>query len=268
MKNLIWVKTIAILCIVLGVFGFWDALSGILFSTVFGGYTGEFSVSPVILNWALPISIGKLLANAACITAGILLLIRKPWAIKWVFGALIASILIKLLPMIFLARYSSGPMYNYEWNTWNLLRPAIYVILLMGVWRISGDYSIPPDELDNLVVENRRERRRLSPRQLKTFSAAGLVCMLIPLSILALYFYTLNSGYSNEEAQRVFYSFFPAFLQGKYSAFYLGFLASIPGIAFSGVGLSLRGERLWKILNAVVLALSIVLFHMFLWTLL
>lgn len=49
-KNLIWIKLIAILCLVLGVFGFWDALGGILFSTMMGGHTGEFLVSPVILR--------------------------------------------------------------------------------------------------------------------------------------------------------------------------------------------------------------------------
>lgn len=268
MKTLIWIKPIAILTIVLGVFGFWDAVGGILMTTLMGGHTGEFQVSPVIMRWVLPISIAKVLANAGCITGGILLLTKKPFAIKWLYGALIASMLAKIIPLVFLSPHSSGPMFNYDWNIWNLLRPTIDAILLMGAWRISADFYNPPDELDYVAVEHKRRRKRLSPRQLKAISVAGLVCMLIPLSIMSLYFYLSHQDYPREEMHTIYTSYFPAFLQGKYSTSYLGVLASIPGIVFSSMGLTLRGERLWKVLNAVVLALSIVLFHMFLWTLL
>lgn len=257
-KNLI--KHIGITCIVLGTFGLGNALSGLILMTMQGAFLNDFPDTPAILiRWTGILSGIGVLVNILVITAGIFFLARRPWSLILIYAALALSILFKIIPMAFLSRYSAGPFMNYHFYIFNLIRPLLDTLLLLGALWVRKDFLLP-------AGVPRDEKRKLSPRLLKSISIAGFACLLVPLSIFGLWHYVSAQDISRPEMVELYKSYFPGFLRGQWSTSYLSLAFSVLGIILSSVGLQPSNIH-WKAFNIGVLVLCILFFGFYLFTL-
>ncbi|MBK7409557.1 MAG: hypothetical protein IPJ40_16845 [Saprospirales bacterium] len=195
MDNTKWIKPIGIFLILFGVLGFINAFSGFIVLTV-ASMNEDSKVPAAILQWLGPLSGLGVLVYALYALAGSFLLARKPFALKWIYGALIASILYKILPLFFLSPYSQPPAFNYGFNWPNFIRPTVDLLFLLGVWRIFRQEALPPKPKQEELVESLTSapELRFSERQLKSLSIVGLVCLLVPISIFGLWVYVSSLG--------------------------------------------------------------------------
>ncbi len=84
---------------------------------------------------------------------------------------------------------------------------------------------------------------------------AGIICLAIPLSIYLLWISVYEMGLSQPEQVVIFKSYFPNFLHGRWNITYLGIVFSILAIIFSLKCLKTK-NRVWKIINSIVLSIS------------
>jgi len=89
----------------------------------------------------------------------------------------------------------------------------------------------------------------------KILTLLSLICLLIPFSIYALWIYVFNLGTSQAERVAVFKSYFPDFLNGRWSTTLLSMGFLIAAIIFSSNNLKLTNKN-WKILNIIILVIS------------
>lgn len=96
---------------------------------------------------------------------------------------------------------------------------------------------------------------RPSQNLLKVFSLVSLACLSIPVSIYALWIYVIDLGSTQAENVTIFKSYFPGFLQGRWSTTLLSIVFCIASIILSNISLKLS-QILWRILNYTVLTIS------------
>lgn len=259
MKTSSGIKLIGILCIVFGTIGVVNGISSLLIPKLLEVAKEEVAeVSPVLQRWGVILAFISLLANTIYLMAGVFFMMKKSFSLNFMYIALTLSILCKIVPMMFLQDYISIPyFYNYDFNIFNLIGPFINVVLLIGVYRLSGYYYKSPEEFIEFLGA-KTPRKALSPRLIKIFASVGLLSLSVPLSIFGLWIYVSGSEDTQLESVARFNTYFPDFLQGRYSTAYLsvGFCVLAIFLSISSLGLS---GKLWKVLNMTTLIFSILL---------
>ena len=89
----------------------------------------------------------------------------------------------------------------------------------------------------------------------KISTLLSLICLLIPLSIMALWIYVFDLGTTQAERVAIFKDYFPDFLNGRWSTTILSITFCIIAIIFSSNNLKLS-KKFWKILNVIILVIS------------
>jgi hypothetical protein len=256
MKTSTWIKLIGILCIIFGASGILEDISSLFIPLETGIVKSNLPELPQTLQKFVPIlKYLNLLAHAFYFLAGIFFLIKKPFSIKIMYMALTFSILCRIVPMLFLSQYNISPFFNYNINISNLLGPFIDVVLLFGVYRISGYYFKSPEELAELTGE---KKKQLTPRLLKILTIIGIFCFSVPLSLFVLWGYLSGAGNNQAYSVEKFKSYFPPFLQGQYDTTYLSLCFCIAAIILSSIGMT-SSKKLWKGINIFILAVSILM---------
>jgi len=259
MKILNRIKLIGILCIVFGALGVINGITSLLIPKLLEVAKEEVpEVSLVLQRWGVILASISLLANTIYLMAGVFFIMKKSFSLNFMYIALVLSILCKIAPMIFLQEHISIPyFYNYDFNIFNLIGPFIDVVLVIGVYRLSGYYFKSSEELIELLGD-KTPRKAFSPHLLKIFACVGLLSLSVPLSIFGLWIYVSGSHDTQLENITRFNSYFPDFLQGRYDTAYLslGFCVLAIFLSISSLGLS---GKLWKAANMITLIFSIIL---------
>jgi hypothetical protein len=97
--------------------------------------------------------------------------------------------------------------------------------------------------------------KTLTKISFKILTLLSLICLLIPLSIYALWIYVNDLGTTQAERVSVFKTYFPDFLNSRWSTTLLSIFFLIVAIIFSSNNLKLT-EKKWKILNVIILVIS------------
>ena len=97
-----------------------------------------------------------------------------------------------------------------------------------------------------------------NPRHAKILTFLGLIILSIPLSMQILWIYVFNLGTNQAERVENYHIYFPAFLHGKFGLTYLSMALVILAIILASIGLKLSG-KIWKALNIIIMAFSILL---------
>lgn len=248
MKTSSWITLIGVACIVFGALGVLDVL---LMDMVGGspgiGAAGGDSQTPMWLQFT------NYFGNAVDVlylVAGVFFLQKKSYSLRLMYTALILSMILGILPWMVLS-WQHGTFFKF--NLFVLIGPFIDALLLIGVYRIRNYYWTEPDHVVYFPGAGTR-----TPRQLKIISLVGLACFLIPLSLFSLWVHVSSLGKPHMEAVELYDSYLPEFLRARYNTSYLSLGCCLAGILSSTIGLKLSGTG-WKILNVAVLAGSIIL---------
>ncbi|OFY08185.1 MAG: hypothetical protein A2X05_15435 [Bacteroidetes bacterium GWE2_41_25] len=94
--------------------------------------------------------------------------------------------------------------------------------------------------------------KRLSPLHLKIFSVTGIIFILIPVSIFALWIYSANTETTQADSVEISNSYFPDFLQGRFDTIILSPTISDIAIILAIIGLKLPG-KIRQNINLVIL---------------
>ena len=97
--------------------------------------------------------------------------------------------------------------------------------------------------------------KRLNKIPFKILTLLSLICLLIPFSIYTLWIYVFDLGTTQAERVAVFKSYFPGFLNGRWSTTLLSIFFLIIAIIFSSNNSKLTNKS-WKILNIIILVIS------------
>lgn len=255
------INVIGILGIIFGTFGTIEgliqafAMPGMLTN----GLPGTPPIPADTLKWMARVGYVSLFSNALYLLAGIVFLLKKDYSVRLMYVALLFSLLKGIFSgLVF--RLISMPI--SEGVRLDFIGPLIDVILLIAVFRLRKYYLNPPPE--QLV---RTKSVYLSPRYLKIWTLAGILCLLVPLSVILLWHHISGFEMPREAKVELFKSYFPGFLRGRWATSYMSGGFSILTIIFSGLGLGLDGIW-WRILNLIVLILGSLFFLWFLFTLL
>lgn len=192
--------------------------------------------------------------------AGWYFLKRRSFSLKLMYTALILSLLYGLVPMLVLNWYSPAPNPSSIVNVFFLMGPAIDLLLLIGVYKISRYYYEEPDHVVHLFGTG-----ALSEQQLKWITIAGLLCLLVPVSIFGLWIYVTSQGLQQAEAVALFHQYLPEMLRTRFGTAYLSLFCCIPAIVFSFLGINMP-DKGWRVINIVVMVLSFLLFGLNLFT--
>ena len=264
MKTSTWIKIIGIICIVFGALGIIEDMFSLLIPLSAGiSKEGLPEVLPDMLKWSFRLSFLTLLSNSIYLIAGIFFLIKKPFSLKLIYSALTFSIFCKIVPMLLLRQFSPDSIPGYAMSILNLRGPFIDLVLLIGVFRVSGYYFKSGEELSVLPGE---KKKSLTPQLLKTLTFIGLFCVAVPISIFFLWGYAYHSGNNQADRIAIFNSYFPSFLRDAKDITYLSIVICISAIIVSGTGLTIS-SKLWKWLNIIILVLSILMMLMNLFSL-
>jgi hypothetical protein len=98
----------------------------------------------------------------------------------------------------------------------------------------------------------------LTPKILKILTFTGLFFLTIPISILGLWVHAFNLGDTQTDRVAIFDSYFPDYLQGRWDTTLISIAFCVLAIVLSSFSLTLS-EKLWKILNIIIVAFSILL---------
>ncbi len=106
---------------------------------------------------------------------------------------------------------------------------------------------------------------KLSSSQLKAFSLAGVLCGLIPIVIFALWIHanSMTDGYPDNVD--LFHTYFPTWLQGRWSTTYLSLVCCVLCLTACGVGLQLK-NRGWRLANRIFIIIAAILMCLNLWS--
>ena len=252
MKTSNWIKIIGILCIIFGCYGIISDFSGITLPIISEMTRAKwYEIFPELSGWGkIWLVYSGLFVDVIYILAGILFLAKKSFSMKFMYFALAFGILYKIFPSLFLSLDPSSWLFSYGFHISNLISPVIDVALIVAVFRISKNYFIPADE--NSI------RKTLTQQQLKAFLWMGILCVSIPVSFQVLWIYVFNSEVTQLARTELFKSYLPGFLHGQYSINLLSIVSCIVAIILSSVCLKTT-VTLWKVVNIIVLVLSILL---------
>ena len=100
--------------------------------------------------------------------------------------------------------------------------------------------------------------------QSKILTLVSLICLLIPSSILGLWIYVSDLPVAHAERVAVFKKYFPDFLGGRWGTTLLSMIFCLSAIVFSIMSLKLS-DKLWKVLNTVIVIISSSLLFLNLW---
>jgi hypothetical protein len=253
MKTSTRINRIGILCIIFGTIGMLNSISTILLPSLIEMVKEKAPEH----SFEVPIEFVKvayleLFANIIYIMAGILFLIKKPFSLKMMYLALTISILSKVVPLVYFSMYSSIPFPNYSFNSSNLIRPFIDIVLFIGVIRLSNFYYKSPDELNEMLGGN-KIRKPIDARLLKTFTFVSLFCLSIPLSIFGLWNHAISLGSTQADQVAIFHNYFPSYLR-EHTTF-LSICFCVLAIILSSFSMKLPG-KLWQGLNIIILLFS------------
>jgi hypothetical protein len=247
MKTANRIKVIGIICIVFGSFGIMSGLLEFLMQRMIETRP-EIPEPPVGLLRSNSLVYAGILIRTVLLMAGILFLMKKPFALNLMYIALIISVLYGIFSLLLLN--NNTPVGN---QVIALIGPVFYAALIIGVYSIRKYYFKSPEELAELS-KGKQKTKTLSPVRLKILSLVGILCLSIPLSIMGLWIYCCKLEETQNERVSIFNSYFPGFLQGQYDSAFLSIAFCILAGALSIICLKLSG-KLWRILNILNLAL-------------
>jgi len=240
------INIIGILCIIFGGLGI---ISNILEIALLELPIDRSPVSsPEAMGWVISLAYIGLVVDAIYVIAGILFLVKKSYSIKFIYSALVISIVYEIVPLLILSDYPPNPYFYYEFNVSSLIGPFIDVALIVAVIRVSKKYFMP--------VEENSMRRTLTLQKLRVYSLLGVLCLSIPISLIALWIYAANSATTFEGSVALFRSYIPTFLHGYGNTPLFSVVFCIAAIILSSVCIQTT-VKLWKVVNIVVLTLSI-----------
>ena len=107
--------------------------------------------------------------------------------------------------------------------------------------------------------------KSLNRTQSKILTLVSLICLLIPSSILGLWIYVFDLPLTYAERVTVFKKYFPDFLGGRWGTTLLSMIFCVSAIVFAGMSLKLS-DKLWKVLNTVIVIISSFLLFLNLWS--
>lgn len=243
MRTSSWIKLIGILCIVFGGLNILGALLTLLSPEMMDVSRKYVIAPPNIPDWHLIETYTGLFVNIIYLLAGTFFLLKKSFALNFMYIALLISIFYAIIPL-FIVHTKHDLIFV-------LISPFIDLLLLILVYRLRSYYYKPTDELFYPYG-----KYNLTSRMSALFTSLGLIFLLIPLSFQILWIYSFNSGNTQEESLTIFYNFFSQFSVGAVA--YLGLVFSALSIIFCGICLE-SSRRLYHRLNSIVLSFSVAL---------
>ena len=96
---------------------------------------------------------------------------------------------------------------------------------------------------------------RLNQNKLKLQTVLGLLTFSIPLSIYALWIYTINTGSTHLENVALFKNYFPEFLQGRWNTTLISIFFCGLAIFFCRNTLKIS-NKYWKTVSVLIFFLS------------
>ncbi|PHN02901.1 hypothetical protein [Flavilitoribacter nigricans] len=261
MKVFTWIKVIGILCIVFGSFAILEHTASLAMAQTFeNGNEHLPKVASDLLQRRVILDYTGLLVYTIYLFAGILFLLRKSFSLRLMYLALSLSILYQILPLLLFRESHPIPNFDFSFHVSKLIGPFIDLLLLIGIIRLSGLYYKSREELQERFGT---KDGIINPRRCKITTFIGLFFLAIPIYLFVMWLYAAQIGTTQPERVAIFQNYLPAFLEGRYTASYLGFGASVLAVISSATSLKLP-EKKWKVINSVVLALGILLLLMFL----
>lgn len=97
--------------------------------------------------------------------------------------------------------------------------------------------------------------KSLTSQRTKIITFVGLICLFIPIALIALWIHTFNLGTNQIERVEIYKKYFPDLLQARFSVTLLGIAFCILAIILSSLGIKTQ-LKLLKVLNIVILVLS------------
>ena len=104
-------------------------------------------------------------------------------------------------------------------------------------------------------MEKNQQMKKQSQTLLKILTLVSLLCLLIPLSIYSLWIYVFDLGTTQTERVFIFKSYFPDFLDDRWSTTLLSIFLCASAIFFSSISFKLSGI-FWKGINVIILITS------------
>jgi hypothetical protein len=101
--------------------------------------------------------------------------------------------------------------------------------------------------------------KSLTPTLNKFFTIISLFSMCIPVSVLGLWIHSFNSGDNQADRVAVFNTWFPDFLTGRSGTTLLSMAFCAAAIILSTICLRVS-DKIWKILNIIIMIISVPLF--------
>jgi len=240
MKTSSWIKLIGILCIVFGALGLMDNISWFLMPQWVKDTYPE--ISPDRQKRMELLAYIGIFTNVIYLLAGVFFLLKKPFSLNLMYGALTISILYVVIPLLLVKPYDS--------HLFVFMGLIIDLAILIGVYRIRKYYY----ESLNEIVKPLGEITFTSP-QLKLLTFLGVLFISIPILIQGLWIYVFNLADNQSDRVAILHSYYPEFLHGRYDTTYLALVFCLLAIILSSIGLKLSGA-FWKTLNIIVLIIS------------
>lgn len=106
---------------------------------------------------------------------------------------------------------------------------------------------------------------QFSAKQLKAFSLAGIFLGSIPVVLFVLWIYanSITEGYPDNV--ELFNSYFPTWLQGRWSTTYLSLVCCVLCMTACGIGLQLK-IRGWRVVNRIFVIIAAFMMCLNLWS--
>lgn len=97
--------------------------------------------------------------------------------------------------------------------------------------------------------------KSLNHTQLKILTLVSIIFLLIPFSIYALWIYVFDLGTTQAERVAIYKDYFPDFFHGRWDTTILSIIFCVSAIGLSSICLNVS-EKLWKVINIIILVLS------------
>lgn len=182
--------------------------------------------------------------------AAVVYLLKKPYSVKLMLLALSLTILHSFI--ILLIHHYTNTVSGV--NLPSYIGVAFHVVLFASVYRFKNDYYLSPEALETRYGKI----TPYSKRAVAVMSIAGIVCVCIPLGLIALW--AEASQIEGNRAAQVawFKNQFPEFLRAPFRLNYISMLASMTGIYLSSKGIG-KTASFWKYVNYPVMVFAIIL---------
>jgi len=237
MKTSSWIKLIGILCIVIGTIGLIVNISSFFMPQWVKDTWPE--ISPDRQKWMELLAYIGVFTNAIYLLAGIFFLLKKPFSLNLMYGALTISILSVVISLLLVK--------PYDLHLFVFMGLIIDLTILIGVYRIRKYYYESPNE----IVKPLGEITFTTP-QLKLLTFLGVLFISIPILIQGLWIYVFNLADNQSDRVAILHGYYPEFLHDRYDTTYLALVFCLLAIILSSISLKLSGA-LWKTTNAIIL---------------